>query len=205
VYLQITHDGLIALEAAFAGGSGLIVITGTGSSLFGRTHTGRVLRAGGWGYLLGDEGSGHALGLHGLQAVAHAFDGGPPTRLQTLLADQYGLDTPDVLKRSVYREAWPVQQMAPLVIEAAEQGDGVSRDLVATQTEALARQAAWLAEKHPGLIEQRLALLGGLVRSAYYRDALAEALTSSLPGWRTHPPMHPPVVGALRLAMAGLP
>ena len=204
-HLQVTHDGTIALEAAFEGGSGLIVIAGTGSSLFARAYAGDMLRAGGWGYLLGDEGSGYALGLHGLRAVAHAFDGGPPTRLQALLADRHGLATPDALKRSVYRETWPIQQMAPLVIEAAAQGDVVSTNLVTAQTDALARQAAWLAEKHPGLVEKRLALLGGLVRSTYYRGALTKAMAAALPGWHIQSPMHPPVVGALRLATAGLP
>ena len=202
--LQITHDGAIALEAAFEGGSGVMIIAGTGSILFGRTHDGNTVRAGGWGYLLGDEGSGHALGLHGLRAVAHAYDGGPPTHLQTLLATRHGLDTPGALVHSVYREAWPVQQMARLVLDAAEDGDDIARRIVREQTQALARQAAWLAERS-GPIAPRLALLGGLSRSTYYKQALSEALRAALPGWRIEQPLHPPVVGALRLAMATAP
>ena len=199
-HLQITHDGAIALEAAFEGDSGVMIIAGTGSILFGRTHDGTTVRAGGWGYLLGDEGSGHALGLDGLRAVAHTYDGGPSTQLQTLLAERYGFDAPGALIHSIYREAWPIQQMAPLVLEAAEAGDAVARRIVETQTRALARQAAWLAGR-AGPIAPRLALLGGLSRSAYYREALSEALLAALPGWRIAEPLHPPVVGALRLAV----
>ncbi len=200
-HVQITHDGAIALEAAFEGGSGVIVIAGTGSVFFARTRDGEVLRAGGWGYLLGDEGSGHVLGIDGLRAVAHAFDGGPPTRLQALLADRHGLTTPDDLKRSIYREGWPVQQMAPLVIEAAEQGDAAAQRIITEQTRALARQVTWLAGRSDA-IEPRLAFLGGLTQSAFYKQALADALLAALPGWRVQEPLHPPVVGALRLAMA---
>ncbi len=200
-HLAVTHDGAIALEAAFEGGSGVMIIAGTGSILFARTRTGDTARAGGWGYLLGDEGSGHALGIHGLRAVAHAYDGGPPTRLQALLADRHGLDTPGATIHSVYREGWPVHQMAPLVLEAAEEGDAVARRIVADQTQALARQAVWLAGRSDP-IETRLALLGGLTRSAYYKKALSDALTAALPGWRIQEPLHPPVVGALRLAVA---
>ena len=199
-HVQITHDGAIALEAAFEGGSGVIVITGTGSVCFARTRDGEVLRAGGWGYLLGDEGSGHMLGIHGLRAVAHAFDGGPPTRLQALLADRHGLATPDDLKRSIYREGWPVQQMAPLVIEAAEQGDAAAQRIIAEQTRALARQVTWLAGRSDA-VEPRLAFLGGLTQSAFYKQTLVDALLAALPGWRVQEPLHPPVVGALRLAM----
>ena len=198
--VQITHDGAIALEAAFEGGSGVIVIAGTGSVFFARTRDGQVLWAGGWGYLLGDEGSGHLLGIHGLRAVAHAFDGGPPTRLQALLADRHGLATPDDLKRSIYREGWPVQQMARLVIEAAEQGDAEALRIITEQTRALARQVTWLAGRSEA-VEPRLALLGGLTRSAFYKQALTDALLATLPGWRVQEPLHPPVVGALRLAM----
>lgn len=200
-HLEITHDGVIALEAAFEGNSGVIVITGTGSMLFARTHGGDVLRAGGWGYLLGDEGSGHVLGIHGLRAVTHAFDGGPPTRLQALLAERHDLTTPDALKRSVYRENWPVQQMARLVIEAAEQNDAEARRIIDEQMRALAQQAKWLAGRSDA-VEPRLALLGGLTSNAFYKQALTEALVEALPGWTVHEPLHPPVMGALRLALA---
>ncbi len=197
----IVHDAAIALEGAFEGGSGVIVTVGTGSIGFARTRSGGVLRTGGWGYLLGDEGGGHALGAAALRAVAHAFDGGPPTRLRTLLAERHGLATPEALVHRVYREGWPMQQAAPLVVEAAAAGDAEALRIVREQTHALAQQVQWLAHRSDD-VAPRLALLGGLTQAAFYRDALTAALREALPGWLVQEPAHPPVVGALRLAVA---
>ncbi len=200
-HLVIVHDAAIALEGAFEGGSGVIVIVGTGSISFARTRAGVLLRAGGWGYLFGDEGSGHALGVEALRAVAHAIDGGPATRLQRLLAERHGLATAEALVRRVYREGWPVQQAAPLVVEAAAAGDAEAQRIVGAQTHALAQQVHWLAQRSDD-VAPRLALLGGLTEAAYYRDALAAALHAALPGWLVQEPAHAPVAGALRMAIA---
>ena len=199
-HLHIVHDAAIALEGAFEGGSGIIVIAGTGSICFARTTDGEMLRAGGWGYLLGDEGSGHALGIAGLRAVADAFDGGPPTRLSALLADHYGIDTPRALIHQVYQEKWPVQQMAPLVVQAAKEEDEVACSLIREQTRLLARQIAGLAHRSKA-ITPRIALLGGLNKEPFYRQALASALLAALPEWIVQEPVAPPVIGALQLAI----
>ena len=196
--LQIIHDGRIALEGAFEGDSGVIVVAGTGSVVFGRSVEGRFLRAGGWGYLVGDEGSGHLLGARGLNAVAAAFDGGPGTALRALLADREGIVSEEHLKRRVYRNGWPVAQAAPLVLEAAEAGDGVTLAIVIEQTKALARQVRWLAGR--ASIAPNMALLGGLVGNAFYRQHLVSALQERLPGWQIVAPRHSAAVGALRLA-----
>ncbi|HMB90847.1 MAG TPA: BadF/BadG/BcrA/BcrD ATPase family protein [Rhodothermales bacterium] len=198
--LHIVHDATIALEGAFEGGSGIIVIAGTGSICFARTTNGQMLRAGGWGYLLGDEGSGHALGIAGLRAVAHAFDDGPSTRLSALLADHHGIDTPRALIHQVYREQWPVQQMAPLVVKAAEEDDAVASKLIREQTRLLAQQIAGLANRAEA-ITPRIALLGGLNKEPFYRQTLVSALLASLPEWIVQEPVAPPVIGALQLAI----
>ena len=179
----------------------MIIIAGTGSSLMARSDEGTLLRAGGWGYIFGDEGSGYALGACGLNAVAATFDGGPSTALRHLLAERYGIATPDVLKHQVYREHWPVQQVAPLVIEAAQAGDAEAKRIIAEQTAALARQAGWLARRARP-IAPRVALLGGLSQAAFYREALAAALRAEMPDWHVQEPVHSALVGALRLAIA---
>ena len=197
--VRVVHDGEIALEGAFDGASGLVVIAGTGSVVLARTAGGALARAGGWGYLLGDEGSGHALGQAGLQAVAAAHDGGPATRLGALLAERHGIVTSEDLVRHVYSEAWPVQRMAPIVVAAASAGDAVARSILQDQTARLAEQARWLAGRCSD-VRPRFALLGGLIREAPYKTALAAALGEKLPGWRLEEPLHAPVYGALHLA-----
>lgn len=198
-HIRIVHDAAIALEAAFENASGVVVIAGTGSVVFARTTAGAVERVGGWGYLLGDEGSGHAIGRDGLRAVAHAIDGGPSTRLRALLADRYDLASRDELIHRVYGESWAVQEAAPLVIEAAAAGDAVAQDIVAEQADKLAQQVEWLAARRAS-ITPRVALTGGLIREDHYADALSRALKRRLPDWGLTTPMHPPVIGALRLA-----
>ncbi len=71
----VVNDALIALEAGVPGGAGVVVVAGTGSIAYGRDAQGRAARAGGWGYVLGDEGSGYWLGRHALRAVVRAADG----------------------------------------------------------------------------------------------------------------------------------
>lgn len=199
VAVQVVHDAVIALDAAFESKSGLIVIAGTGSIALARTTDGTLKRAGGWGYLLGDEGSGHALGLGGLRAVAHAMDGGSTTRLRRAVTERYGLDTRDALIRRVYGQEWAVQKAAPLVIEVAAAGDEVAQKIVAEQTDALARQVAWLTERASS-IAPRLALSGGLVQENYYAEALQQALRRHLPDWTLTSPTATPVEGALHRA-----
>lgn len=198
-HVQIVHDAQIALEAAFNEGSGMIVIVGTGSVVFARTQDGTLMRTGGWGYLLGDEGSGFALGQSGLRAVAHAIDGGPPTMLQQQVADQYGLDTRDQLIHQVYQHDWPMQDVAPLVIEAALDGDAVARQIVEDQTDQLTCQVEWLIGRCDET-EPRIALMGGLIRETHYASVLQQTLRERLPNWSVQTLDQRPVVGALRLA-----
>ena len=197
--LQIVHDGVIALEAAFEGESGLITITGTGSLALARTQKGRLERAGGWGYLLGDNGSGLALGRRGLRAVAAAYDGGPATRLTEKVARVHGIRDLDDLLSTIYQPSWPLQNVAPLVLEAAEEGDSAARSALRKETTLLARQVRWLADRCDG-IESQIAPLGGLTGEPLYRETYADALHKELPGWSVQKPAHRPVVGALRMA-----
>lgn len=198
-HVQVVHDAQIALEAAFDDSSGVIVIVGTGSVVFARTRDGSLMRTGGWGYLLGDEGSGFALGQSGLRAVAHAIDGGPSTVLQKQVADRFGLATRDQLIHQVYQHDWPMQDVAPLVIEAALDGDAVACQIVEEQTDQLTRQVEWLIARCDAT-EPRIALMGGLIRETHYAEVLKQTLHTRLPDWSVQTMNRRPVVGALRLA-----
>lgn len=197
--LLITHDGEIALEAAFEGESGIVLISGTGSVSLARTEDGEFLRAGGWGYLIGDEGSGYVIGSMGLRALAHAFDGGPETSLTDILAESRQVTTAEDLIALVYEEKVPLQKFAPLVIQAAREGDEIAGRIVQDQTRQLAKQVRWL-ENRCSSIKPQVALLGGLANEAHYRNALEEALKSEMPDWGVIEPKNRPVVGAWRMA-----
>lgn len=198
--LRVEHDALIALEAAFEGASGMIVIAGTGSVVLARTEAGALERTGGWGPRIGDEGSGAVVGAAGLGAVAAAFDGGEPTALRDLLAERYGIATPDDLIHAVYADGWKMQDVAPLVVAAAEAGDWACTRILETQANALAQRAGWLAARTAEPITPRVALLGGLASETYYRESLSEALQRHLPHWQMVCASRRPVDGALALA-----
>jgi N-acetylglucosamine kinase-like BadF-type ATPase len=204
--VEVTTDAAILLAAGTPDGWGLAVVAGTGSIAYGRSADGRTARAGGWGYLLGDEGSAYALVLASLQAVAHAADGrGLATGLTQRFFAQLGLSQPQELVHAIYRsgrDRAALASWAPLVFEAAEAGDLVAVEIVEAGARELAHMAAAVAQalgfnRHA----VPLALSGGvLLASINYRQRLLSVLESL--GIRADPVMvvREPAEGALRLA-----
>jgi glucosamine kinase len=102
--LAVIQDGEIALEGALAGEAGILLVAGTGSVALGRAEDGRIERCGGWGMLVGDEGSGYTIARAALRAALQAADGrGEPTRLLPELLDHLGLSEPRELVEWVGR------------------------------------------------------------------------------------------------------
>src|ERR1041384_2178791 len=86
--VRVLSDAEVLLRAGSPSGPALVLICGTGSIVYGRTITGELIRAGGWGYLFGDEGSGYTIGIAALRAVMQSYDGrGPKTLLSQLLLE----------------------------------------------------------------------------------------------------------------------
>lgn len=199
VHIMVVHDAHIALEGAFHGESGIIVIAGTGSVGFARTPDGRLHRVGGWGYLLGDEGSGYVIGVRGVAAACAMHDGGPKTKLAEIAREEFGIASVDDAIEKVYRQGWQSQKMAPLVVRAAREGDAVASSILHEQANLLADQAVWLQRRCPD-VEHQIALIGGLAGVDFYQEILSDALRKRLKGWQIRRDVDPPVVGALRLA-----
>jgi N-acetylglucosamine kinase-like BadF-type ATPase len=207
-HVEVTSDAVILLAAGTPEGWGLGVVAGTGSIAYGRTADGRTARAGGWGYLLGDEGSGYALVLAGLRAVTRAADGcGPLTRLTGDFLCKLGLSQPQDLIPALYRGDWDraaLAALAPLVLQAAEAQDAVAETIVGQSARDLALTATVVVYKlglHPGAVP--LALAGGvLMASASYRQRLLAALEDSGVCPAPVTLVEEPAVGAVRLAMA---
>ena len=134
--VQLVNDAELALEA-LPGRCGVCLIAGTGSIALGRDPTGHQARTGGWGHIVGDEGSGYDIGRRALQAILQAADGrGPQTSLQAALLRAWELATPLDLIARVYpaqsKVVVPeVADVARLVFEQAAAGDPVARRIVA--------------------------------------------------------------------------
>ena len=146
----VTDDAFIALAGATAGQPGLVVIAGTGSIAFGRNAGGRTARAGGWGYLFGDEGGGFWIARQAIRAALSFEEGwGVPTSLRARLLDAViGQNVParnvnDLLHRC-YTPEFPrprVASLSRLVNHAAESGDPVAVEILDTAARELARLA----------------------------------------------------------------
>jgi N-acetylglucosamine kinase-like BadF-type ATPase len=142
--VEVRGDSEVALDDAFHDGAGILVVAGTGSMPLGHAAEGRRARAGGWGMVLGDEGSGWWLGLHGLRAVARAEDGrGPATSLTGVLLSALALPDPEaMITRVDTASKGEVAALAPLVLRAAEEGDAVAARLADAAARDLAEAAA---------------------------------------------------------------
>jgi N-acetylmuramic acid 6-phosphate etherase len=172
--IQVTTDVALLFEA-LPEKSGIAVIAGTGSIVVGRASDGRMKRAGGWGPLLGDEGSSYRIAVAALSAIAHSVDGIlPPTRLCDLFLTHFCVPTPHDLIPIIYRgdcNRTKLAALAPLVIQTAEEGDGVAFELVKQQATALAGTTRAVMKQLGFSTPGSLALAGGLlVGSEYYRQ-----------------------------------
>jgi len=205
--IEVMADTPLILAAGTPAGWGVALVAGTGSMAFARAADGKTGRAGGWGHLLGDEGSGYRLALAGLQAVVRAADGrGPATRLTEELLQALGLAQPADLVAAVYREGRDratLAALAPVVLGAVGDGDVVAKVIVhqaAAELAELAVTAACQVGLHPGPVP--LALAGGLLASSIYRYYVLEALAQQ--GLCAEPVavVDEPALGAVRLAIA---
>jgi len=199
--LVVTDDAVIALAGATGGEPGIITIAGTGSIAFGRNPQGRTVRAGGWGYIFGDEGGGFDIMRQALRAsLRHEEGWGPPTALLPVLLEATGAaDANDALHRFYTRE-WPrsrVAALAPLVDETAMAGDAVASDILHNAAQQLAlltssvRRQLW----KPGE-PARVAWIGGVFRSRMLLERY-RYLVELEDGNHTGPPEFGPAAGAL--------
>jgi len=163
---RVITDAEAAFFDAFGDGPGLLLIAGTGSMGFGRGEDGREARTGGWGLLLGDEGSGYDIGLSGLRAAARAADGrGNATELLPRLMAELGLARPEELIPWAARAPKTAfAALAPTVCELAGAGDEVAAEIVTAAVASLtAHVDALLARLGPWSSPPGLALAGGLL------------------------------------------
>ena len=203
---RVVTDALPVLVAGSPDGWGIALIAGTGSFAFGKTADGRTARAGGWGYLFGDEGSAYWIAVAGLRAAAQSADGrAPPTRLVDALLARLRLESPRELVTAVYSMASDrarIASLADVVTQSADEGDAAARQIFEQAAAELAAMVAAVARKLDlSATPFPLALAGGvLLGSEKLRSSLKERFDLS----DLHPApvaeVRDPVLGALRLA-----
>jgi N-acetylglucosamine kinase-like BadF-type ATPase len=200
--VQIVTDVELVLAAGTPKGAGIALVAGTGSIALGQAPDGRTTRAGGWGHLFGDEGSGYALVIAALRAATQSTDGrAPPTTLGTLLTDQsreaVSRVTPTIYRMNPERPF--LAKFAPQVLVAAQAGDAQARQIVesgADQLSALVAACVRLLK----LERPPLALSGGLlINSEYYRNLVLTAIARRGVAVESSTIVREPALGALGL------
>jgi N-acetylglucosamine kinase-like BadF-type ATPase len=200
----VCGDEEIALDAAFPGESGVVIIAGTGSNAVARTSTGRRVNVGGWGPALGDEGSAYWIGQQALRASLRAWDRGEPGLLLQRVAEHWqAADIWQIVEKAHGLPPPDFAALAPLVNACAEQGDRICREVLAAAGQELAEAGAlafakvWALERDyspaPGV-----AFAGSVLRgSSIVREQMIESLRRALPTVHILPEAVDPILGAL--------
>lgn len=209
--ILVTHDARIALAGALEGpvdSPGVVLIAGTGAIVFGRGPDGTEGRTGGWGPVLGDEGSGYVIARQGLASAVRDLDGrGPRTLIRDFLFASEGMKSSDELLHRIYRTDGGSADVAayfPIVLKAAKAGDAEALRILGAAVEELALAVVTLVRKLK--LEREafgIATVGGVFSAGDLILApLRDRIRTVAPNARLHPPAFPPELGAVRLALA---
>ena len=204
----VVNDALIGLVAGARDEPGIAINAGTGSIVYGRNAAFEAARAGGWGHMIGDEGSGYWIGRESLAAVMRAADGrGPETRLTAEILTHFNVDDESRLPRIVYDRELPrvsVAALGPIAQRVAEQGDAVAMRILERAAEELVLAARSVATR----LEMRgdeftFYLAGGVFRVVpWLAEELPRRLVEVAPRSQTQILLEEPAVGAVWLALA---
>lgn len=201
--VAVLGDGETALIGALDGGPGILVIAGTGSVAHGRSEDGRVERCGGWGMVVGDEGSGFALGRAALKAALQAVDGrGPDSALVPALLGALGLAAADAIPPWAGRaDKAEIASLAVHALRQADAGDAAAVGIVTGAADALAVHVRALAVRlGPWSGPVDVVLHGGLASDPFFRAHLLAALDRLDLPLEVREPHADAVAGAVRFA-----
>lgn len=204
IAVDVTHDALAALYAGNASGCGVVLISGTGSIAYGRNDQGVEDRCGGWGYLVGDEGSAFWLGAEGLRAASYDHDGrGSPTRITHHLFLDLGTADFNGVLPLLYGKPHPppaIQAATRAVARAYAEGDAIAVNIVQRGAQHLAEMAATVARALQ-LEGGPVYLAGGAFENVRPLErAVRLELLRVLPRAAVEPVGEEPAMGAARLA-----
>ena len=205
----IDHDCRIALAGGLSGRPGIVLIVGTGSSCFGVNARGEQWRAGGWGHLISDEGSSYWFGVQAMRVAVGSFDGrlGKTPLLERVMQALDIAHMDDILHRIYVDDMGKTEiaSLAPLLIEAAEEGDEIAVGLIEQGAKDLAACVQGVAKKLAFDIQEgfELVCVGGLFKAGEpFLQPLRTAIHELLPQCHLKKPELSPVLGAAILALA---
>jgi N-acetylglucosamine kinase-like BadF-type ATPase len=206
--IVVVNDALVALVAGAGNAPGIVIIAGTGSIVYGRNARFEAARAGGWGHIIGDEGSGYWIGREALAAIMREVDGrGPETRLTDAVLAHFGIADTSRLPRIVYDRELPrmsVAALGPIVEQARELGDVVAAGILERAADELVLAARSVTTR----LEMRgdefdVVLAGGVFRVVpWLAYEVTRRLVEVAPRSRVGLLEQEPAIGAVCLALA---
>lgn len=208
---EIVGDEVIALDAAFKGGPGILQIAGTGTNTIGRAADGSRESAGGWSSRLGDEGSGYWIGVNSVRRALHAYDREEPQQVLKRVGELWGTPTIDELINVGDATPGPdYAALAPLINELAEAGDPVAlstlKQAAADLVDFVLLVRSKLKRKHAIAGEVPVAWTGSVIeKMTIVREAFFAGLKSGAPQMPVNPTATVSLEGAIWRAqrMAG--
>lgn len=201
--ITLRSDGEAALHGALGGEPGLLLVSGTGSVAYGRSEDGRVERCGGWGTVVGDEGSGYAIGRAALRAVLQEVDGrGPPSGLRPVLIAAIAVTGPDAIPAWAGRaEKAEIAALAVHALRLAADGDEVAVRIARRAATAISAHARALARRlGPWTGAIPVVLHGGVAREPTFAARLVGSLAKADPRLEPREALADAVTGAVHLA-----
>ena len=199
---KLVGDQEIALWGALEGSPGVSVVAGTGSICCGRNEAGDYITVGGWGHLIGDEGSGYAIGRDVLKAVTHYWDGyGEETGLVKAVIDTLHLEDRQKMIAYVYENSKSsVARAARIAEQEAANGDAVAKKILLKNAGDLAKQVKAVTARL-SMQQGEIALLGGLLENdTIYRKSLVKEIQNTNPGFVCVTPKQNALTGAVLMA-----
>jgi glucosamine kinase len=201
--IEVVGDMVVAMEAASGSGPGVVVIAGTGSIAYGRSAIGQTARAGGWGFAISDEGSGHWIGRAAVSAAMRGFDEGQSNGLLESMMKAWGATTREQM--IVVSNSSPPPDFAglfPAVLAAVDAGDPKAHDILAQAGVELATLAKIVILRlFAEAASVPVAMSGGVFRnSALIRQVFYNRLRMECPAAVISASVVDPVKGALDMA-----
>jgi len=175
--ILVTTDAMTALYGAFEGREGIILISGTGSVLYGYTK-GKIIRVGGWGRIIGDEGSGYWIGKRALNLIMKEYDSrvNKKSLLTEKLLETYGINNRNVNEK-IFHHGFEIQRLAPLVIESAENNCRVSLNIVNEAVSFLTDHIKTFLKVSGRKKETEIAFIGSIIEN---RNILSDRLKKEI-------------------------
>jgi N-acetylglucosamine kinase len=194
------NDVVIAFYAATCGEPGIVIVAGTGSIAYGVNKEGKEGVAGGWGWLIGDEGSAFYIAKKALMSASKAYDGrGKPTSLVELFCNHLKISKFENIISKIYEEMKPrdLASLAPLVTQAAQKGDEVAQKILEDAARELALTVKALSERLNMKGRFTVGAAGGVFKSQPVWRFFQSEVQKQVPGAELTKPLEYPVIGAL--------